>query len=106
MSLFQTNEVDNELIYDNVDHLFESDKEDEGLIGNFNINVLSKYIALYSQSPSNFFSVKKNYKQYGNEKNTNTKKCVISTENDVTNKYRNIYEYKTYEDSIHNQQIR
>ena len=32
--------------------MFESDEEDEGLIGNVNLNVVSKYIALYSQSPS------------------------------------------------------
>ena len=55
MFLFQTNKVDNELIYDNADHMFESDEEDEGLIGNVNLNVLSEYIALYSQPPSTFF---------------------------------------------------
>ena len=47
-----------------------------------------------------FFSVKKNYKQYGDGENTNTNKGVIHNENEATAEYRNKYEYKTYADSI------
>ena len=46
------------------------------------------------------FSAKKNYKQYGNEKKTNSNKGVIHNDNEVTDEYRNTYEYNTYEDSI------
>ena len=35
--------------------MLESDKEYKGLIGNVNINVISKYITLYYQSTSIFF---------------------------------------------------
>ena len=34
--------------------MLESDEEDAGLNGNVKFNVVSKYIALYSQLPSTF----------------------------------------------------
>ena len=100
MFLLQTNKKDDELIYYNEYNMFESDEYDEGLIGNVNLNVLSKYIALYSQSSSNFFSGKDNDKQYGYDNNTNTNKYVIDTEDMGTDECSNPDDYKTYSDSI------
>ena len=34
-------------IYENEDNLFESDEEDECIIGDVNINFVSRHIALY-----------------------------------------------------------
>ena len=89
------------MVYDSEDNRFESDEDYEVFFENINFNILSKYIKLYSQSPSTFFrSVKENYKQSGNEKDTNNNKGVIDNEGVATDEYRNTDDYKTYEGSI------
>ena len=88
------------MIYDNEYNMFESDEEDAGLIGSVNFNVVSKYIALYFQSPTTFFVLLRKMTSNLVMSGSPIKKCAIEYEGMETGKYRNIGEYKTYEDII------
>ena len=90
------------MIYGNEDNTFESSKEDEGLIGSLNLNAVSQQIEAYFQLPSNyvFSAAKENYKQYGNDKNTDMNKVVINTDNAGTDEYSDKHEDNTDECSI------
>ena len=50
--LFQTNETNDYYLYENENKMFESDKEDEGMIMDDNLNVGLQQIASYFESPS------------------------------------------------------